>query len=375
MSMPMKTLTVVTWKGGGNFGTCLQSFSLLYKLKSLGYRVYFLEYLPRSFGFKSFIKLLMTKLKIYSFFRNVLKNVNKSPKARKRHAFQNEFYEIPVICSERQKRNFIDTVDVFITGSDQIWNTYFAFNPFFFLDFAQQKKRVAYASSIGTDSIKESCKIPVKQLLQKFDHIGVRESSAVTILSDLTKRNDIVQVVDPTFLINGKQWEKLSERAKVEIKLPDRYLFCYLIGNNESYARQVMDVSRMTNIENIVIVPSEENASFTIKNAIVYNDASPIDFVYLIRHASYVCTDSFHATALSLNLSKQFVELLRFRDDDVQSQNSRIYDMLDHYDLSNRFYKEKSVEWCRDIDYSRVAEALELDRKKSMSFLLDAIEH
>jgi len=32
----MRRLTLVTWKGGENFGTCLQGYALQAKLESLG---------------------------------------------------------------------------------------------------------------------------------------------------------------------------------------------------------------------------------------------------------------------------------------------------------------------------------------------------
>ena len=92
-------------------------------------------------------------------------------------------------------------------------------------------------------------------------------------------------------------------------------------------------------------------------------------------NASYVCTDSFHATALSINFSKDFVEFLRFSDRDIKSQNSRIYDLLNHYNLSYKIYSVNNSDWTNSIDYIKVQESLSSDRRDSLTFLINAIEN
>ena len=101
-----------------------------------------------------------------------------------------------------------------------------------------------------------------------------------------------------------------------------------------------------TGIDNIVIITSLENPSFYYDNAIVCRDAGPIEFVKLIKNATIVCTDSFHATAMSINLSIDFVEFIRFNDNDLESQNSRIYDILNRYNLLYKIYNKYNDDWC-----------------------------
>jgi hypothetical protein len=124
-----------------------------------------------------------------------------------------------------------------------------------------------------------------------------------------------------------------------------------------------------------VIIPADENRDFTYEGAFVYKDASPVEFIYLIQHASLVCTDSFHATALSINHSVPFVEFMRFKDDDSKSQNSRIYDLLEHYGLMDRIYDDNNLSWINNISYDRVQEILSDDRKFSIDYLINAIEN
>jgi len=285
-----------------------------------------------------------------------------------------EEYNMFYVNTRHQKDELLSKIDVFITGSDQIWNTYYNFNPFFFLDFAGNKKRIAYASSIGARDIKVECRNDVVALLSKFAHIGVREQSAVDCLKRYLPNKDIVQVLDPTFLLTRDDWKMFASKARIEINTPQRYIFCYLIGNRKEYAAQLEDVKSRYGIGKVVMIPSAENPEAKFDNTIIYDAAGPLEFVNLLLGASLVCTDSFHATALSINTGKNFVEFIRFDDSDEQSQNSRIYDILSHYSLSQRIYNSKNFGWAYNINYNVPYEKLERDRRKSINYLINAIQ-
>lgn len=368
-----KRLVLVTWKGGGNYGTCLQSYALHKKLENLGYNVSFFAAGFHNFGIKTYFKELLSVigvLRIIYYIQWLLMD----KKNRKRVRFQNKTINEIELFSSRQIHRIVSKTDCFVAGSDQIWNTFYHFSSFNFLSFAEDAKRIAYASSIGTNNIKEECREDVKYLLQRFSHIGVREKEAVRVLKELTGREDIRQVLDPTFLLTAKDWTDFAKNFVYENKLPDDYVFCYFIGNNSNYSDYLKEVYRCIGL-NFIIIPSQENPLFDFEGAYVYNNAGPVEFVDLLRRAKYVCTDSFHATALCINLSVPFVEFMRFSDDDPRSQNSRIYDLLHHYDLINCIYKSDSSEWYRPINYKRVQAILDNDRESSLNYLINSIEN
>lgn len=361
----MKKIVLVTWKGGENYGTCLQSFALYKKLCLWGYHVNFFSGSPEKYSLKYYIGLILFNIK----------KKKKTIQDKKREVFQSEVFNDIVPYTLWQEKKMVSDTDCFVTGSDQIWNTYFRFSPKKFLSFAGDKKRVAYASSIGTNSIKTEFQELVKQYLAKFSHIGVREEKAVKVLSELTGRRDIIQVLDPTFLLTPEEWKQLARKAIYEMQLPKDYILCYLIGQNDWYKEQLKDVRNKLGIDNVIIIPAAENKSFSCENTVEYKNASPVEFVDLLQRAKYVCTDSFHATALCINHSVPFVEFIRFMDDDKKSQNSRIYDLLTHYDLMNRIYSADSLEWTEQINYQEVQRILTQDRKLSTDYLINAIEH
>lgn len=371
-----KRITLVTWLGGGNFGTSLQSFALHRKLQDLGYSVTFLSGCPKKFTIKNKIKYVLGLIGVdLSSIKRIIKGEKLTPKQKKLKRFIQDNYNLAeAINSKRQLDRIVDSTDVFVTGSDQIWNTVYCFNPFYFLDFAKDKKRIAYASSMGISDFPNEHKQAVKSLLSKFQHIGVREQTAAKAISSLLDRNDIRQVLDPTFLLDRKDWFAISEKADIEIDIHDKYIFCYLIGNNSWYKEQLQDVVASTGIKKVIVVPAVENKDFSVEGAIIYDAAGPLEFIKLIKEAAFVCTDSFHATALSLNMEVPFVEFMRFSDDSKGSQNSRIYDILERYNLTYRIYNKTDKRWAEIIDYSAVSNQINNDRKASLDFLVESIE-
>lgn len=368
-----KNVCLVTWQGSGNYGTCLQSFALHWKLQMLGYNVSFLHPFHEPFSLKSYLFDFALKTGLFQLLRKI--KYSKNLKMQKTYRYQHQGYNMVYVNNINQKEYLLSDMDVFITGSDQIWNTYHFFDSFFFLDFAGDKKRIAYASSIGTKDIKRNCCNEVKRMLERFAHIGVREESAMNALKILLPKKEIIQVLDPTFLLTINEWKSQGQKAKIEIAVPNNYIFCYFIGNRKEYAQQLADVKQSYDIPNVILIPSLENPNIDIAGVTVYDAAGPLEFVYLLLNASLVCTDSFHATALSINGGKDFVEFIRFDDDDKQSQNSRIYDVLEHYGLRNRIYSKKNDSWTKYIDYSAVSNILNSDREKSISYLLNSIEN
>jgi hypothetical protein len=287
----------------------------------IGYHCFFLK--PFDFQEPSYIRILK---KVLRPLRNTLRimmdtmwppyghDPGKMKKIRK-FILKNFIYHNE-ICTNRQLAELLDETHCFLTGSDQIWNGYFSFYPFFFLNFTlgHCTKKVAYASSIGTSDIPNHLTNLYKQYLEKFDHLSLREMSGVKIIKSLTGK-EVRWVLDPTFILSAKEWRHFCSKedlATVDIK--ESYIFCYFVGDNEWYWDAVRTIQRKTGIKHIVITPMEK--SHYNSKVIIIENVGPLDFVNLIDKAELVCTDSFHATALSINLKNDFIEFLRFDEKD-----------------------------------------------------------
>ncbi len=366
MNNQQKHISIVTWFGVLNFGTTLQAHALYVKLEQLGYHV-----------------CLLHKIGVMRSIRNLFGRISRCQQTnqislaeRKLNNFTASyhivnFYTINPIHSINRN------TDVYITGSDQIWNTMFYWDAFYYLYFAPHKKKIAYSSSLGTPQINPKYRKAVKRHLSRFSHIGIREPSGVSVLSSLLGRNDIVSVPDPTFLLTAEDWRQVARDAVFELELPKDYIFVYFVGNRKEEYSQLLDAIHLRyNTSCTIIIPSfESGICIHRENYIEYTHAGPAEFVYLIKNAQIVCTDSFHATALSINMGKEFYVAKRFLDDNPQSQNSRIYDLLSHYGLQDRLYTGDLPTNITAVNSKVVQDIVYKDRQYGLSYLVNSIEH
>lgn len=368
----MKNIALITWLGTGNFGTSLQSYALHQFLQEKGYNVFFLHEFERGrYGHSKGVNFVV-KAALKNPYHEI-KTVFDT-KTSKVERFNKSNYNHRWIRSRDEYARLIDNTDAFLTGSDQIWNCFHYYNPFMFLDFVPSSaKKVAYASSMGTAQFPKEYTNDVKTLLAQFQYIGVREITCAAYLNKLLSRNDVKCVLDPTFLLTYQDWQAFGAKAKIEFPLPKKYVLCYFVGNRDEYVKQLAFVQKATGIDNVIVIPSLESQNVTIPGTYIYKKAGPYEFIKLLSDADIVCTDSFHACALSVNLSKDFVVFKRFDDADKKSQNSRIYDLMDMFGLQKNIYDNS---WTyRHIDYYEVQQILCKKRNESIEYLINAIEH
>lgn len=366
-----KRLGIVTWYGanpqGYNFGTALQSYALQKVLRDMGYDARMVSFKNQESN--GLVKLVLRCLGLLGVLRSV-----------RRFIHSGHFLEDGAVRRLREwnQIHYRETtqkgVHCFVSGSDQIWNTYHHFDPHFFLDFCGDAKRVSYASSIGTADVNPLHAEKVKSLLSAFSYITTREEAGAEALRKLTGRTDIIRTQDPTLLMKPEEWRRFGCEEQLHQKTEREYILCYLLSKKSEYIGQVQDVAMRLGINKVVIVPALENGEFFVDGAVRYVGATPCEFVRLIDEAKFVCTDSFHATVLSMLLSKPFVEFMRFDDGDTYSQNSRIYEILGRYGLMERIYDHDSEKWSAPIDYMPIHNAIGRDRDESLALIRRMIE-
>lgn len=374
MGTAIKKVGIVTWFESENMGTNLQAYALYKKLQNLGYDVSLISYFRyKSWRLSSRIKNMFEKLRILNFLRmNFGSAISRKRKIRIYKFFRKNI-KIERIYSKKQYLDLLNKFDVFISGSDQIWNPN-CLDSFYLLDFAINKKKIAYASSIGVNSFPDNLKSIYAKYLKSYSKIGLRETVGVNMVNELLETKTAVKVVDPTFLLSPNEWKELAKSSKLRYK--GDILFCYFIGNRKEYENYLMNIYQKSGCSQIILFCSMENSAIKFKsipNIIYLKDSGIEDFIYLIDQAKIVCTDSFHATAICINLQKDFIEFLRFEDTDSKSQNSRIKDILERYKLSNRIYNPNNIECFNATHYQRKMDTLHNDIDASIIFLQQAI--
>ncbi|MCF2684312.1 polysaccharide pyruvyl transferase family protein, partial [Faecalicatena contorta] len=254
--------------------------------------------------------------------------------------------------------------DAFIAGSDQIWNPFFEYNSEReFLTFSKREKRIAYAASMGIESLPDSCKDKYREWLSEMAFISVRESSAANIIYELTGKL-VPVVLDPVFLLNKYEWNKLATKANCSEK--SGYVFFYFLGKHNEIANEW--TKKIANARNLRVLNILEH----------FNEYGPLEFVALIKDAEMVVTNSFHCTAFSIIFHKQFVVFERQMENVTEQMTSRLNTLLSTFDLEDRFFSKNWNEVIFELDdikWKEVDCILKERREESIKFITEALEN
>lgn len=349
---------ILTFHNVTNYGGVLQCYALQQMLTSLGYDVDVIDYQNAEFKryYSPFYIPVFTLKKIcymfYSCGQRYIRNKLFQNFLDKYLVFSKKNYTIKDIKEAN------DIYDYIIVGSDQVWNIELTKNDYtYMLDFVDANKRISYAASFGFNKIPEGNEEKYKNEISKFSNISVREERGKEILAELGIPSEVH--VDPVFLLGKSEWMKIAKK-----KLPYKYICVYTINVSDCY-EIASKLKALTNLEVVVIKPDKKCP----KNFKKMKYASPDDFVSYIAGAEFVVTDSFHGTAFSIVLQKQFVVSLDQRKD---NRNSRLVNVLEKTNLTNRIIKSSNEieRFTKDIiDYSPVEQSINSERNRSIQYL------
>lgn len=368
----MKKVAIMTWFHYYNFGTALQVTASNYTIKKLGFQAEVIRYIPHArlitLPHRENINSYINKLNIN---KKNIKNQLCLDTVREKafNEFLNQQIKLTKECktaSDLFKLN--SQYDAFVCGSDQIWAPSI-FNSKYFLDFVQNpSKMVAYAPSIGVDRIEnkhiENC---MKENINRFKYLSIREEQGKKIIKEICGKEAKV-VLDPTLLLSSDEWDKLA----VPTGQKSPYILCYFLGNNEETWEHVKKLSEKANIP-LKIIPifcQDYERGYDVVNGV-----GPGEFIDLIRNASFICTDSFHGTIFSIIYEKPFYTYERFSNRDINSQNSRIYNILNLLGLEDRLIKDKSIvnDNALFCTYNETKKKLEAEKEESINYLRSAL--
>ena len=377
--MAKKKIGIITMHRVWNFGSALQTYAMQYIVESLGYECELIDYVypnlehsayqktivqPQDLGIKSILYILASKIKA-----KIIKPRN--------NLFE-KFYLENYHCSAKRYNTITELLqdspkyDVYLTGSDQVWNPkYIGFDTNFMLSFAPSNaKKVSYASSFAVSDIPIYLKELYGEKLNEYQNISVRESSGKKLIKELTGK-DAEVVCDPTLLLNREQWEILAQKSIFKIDEP--YLLVYFLGYAYNPYPEVYSYVERVNKElklPVIYLNAKPGRLKGKYREFEVSTKGPNEFLYLILHADFIITDSFHGTAFALNFEKRFISCIK----DREGTDSRILDLLKIVGAENHAvvynFRDK-------IDYGGLSrECLQLlseYRQKSLKFLQKSI--
>ncbi len=365
-----------------NYGAVLQAYALSCCVKELGFEPNIIRYkvegehlnhsAPISERLKS--TLFNPNMSFHAKKRLVINKLKRRSVASVFGAFTRKhlnFFNEDYVTNDDLKKD-TPPLDAFITGSDQVWNPVIHGNkndPGYFLDFVpENKKRIAYAPSMGVDKIPEECENTLKDFLDKFDALSIREQSGAQIIKKCCNI-DVPVVLDPTLLLSDREWDKISQNPD---NLPEKYIFCYKFGKSKTMDKTIKSISKKYNLP-IVTAPSTPEVRFKAD----YN-IGPAEFLGAIKNATLVCADSFHATVFSIIYKKPFLIFPRHASTSKVNMNSRMENLLETFDLKDRYIPENTEydkETLFEISFINVDNILEEKQKESKKYLENALEN
>lgn len=324
----MKKIGIITIHKIENYGSVLQAYALQRQCEILGYDVRIIDYqYPNCFQTSQPANiepdtLLTTKQKILKCLYGIqiiLHNHRIRGFAKRHQNLTERCYISPDDIAQNPP-----LFDIYLTGSDQVWNSHFCKgDPTFLLHFAPDDAiKVAYASSFGSSGFNDKYKDLYVRLLNRYSSLSVREAAGIQIIKNLIDKPAKL-VLDPTLLLGPDEWNKVATPHRIVRK---KYILCYYLNyafDAYPYVDYLADHFQRITGYKIVRVGKPPKKLYG-SNTTFLVEASPEDFLALFRDAEMVLTTSFHGTAFSVNYGKPFISVVESK----KTSDSRVTNFL-----------------------------------------------
>lgn len=369
----MKNIGILTFHASHNYGSMLQAYALQHYLQSQGHHVEIINLRPLNQKKMYENPNVLSGFSIKKIGKTILYPILTYNDIKKWKLFESFIHDYLKVSEkeystykEIQTDLFSKKIDILISGGDQIWNQKCSdFELSYFLPFnLEGVKKISYAPSMGKNAL-DMKKTPyvenMMEYLKYYNFISVREPDAADVLSSLLgKKVDVVP--DPTFLLDKSEYEKiLPEKPLIDGKYLFYYTPSHLVANKSFKAAQ--EFARKNGLKFVSSTVRRNQ-----RGVIQVNASGPIQFLNLLRHAEFVCGQSFHLLVFSLLYHKEFAIL----DGD---KDPRMMFLLKNCNIPNRGVNINNPDFSRMeyLNYKEIDEFINKFKQKAISFLIDAL--
>ena len=364
-------VAVITRHAITNYGSLLQAFATQQVIEDLGHECKIIDYIRDDGSYRQYEKTLLmrktewnnnpVKKAIYLAVRqpeSIVSGKRFEAERSKYLHLTKRYANLDELLKDKP------IADVYITGSDQAWGPVAdgTYDSAYCLSFTDDSdKKIAYAASFGRTEMTAEIEIFFRKWLSRYNHIGVREDSAVSLLNKMGIGS--VQVLDPTLLLDSTFWSKIAQPIQYE-----KYVLVYQIHNDKRVGAYAAQVAKAIGLPLLRV-----SASFHQINREGKLIWCPTvgHFLSYIKNAECLITDSFHGTAFAINFNTPFVEVLP--NNRTGTRNLSILQMTG---LSDRILKDdKDIALAKKkIDFHVVNPIIARKRQESLRILKDEIE-
>lgn len=361
----MQKVKMLTFHNAENYGATLQAYALKETLKEFGVNPKFINY--ENDKILSDYKLIRTN-SLKSFFSSLWYLPRNLKRKRSFKGFSDRYLDttFKVYLSKEDIEKDIESGEIFVAGSDQIWNPELTdgLSDVYTLNFEREDiKKIIYGASLGNEELLHKNNLDFKSKLSGLDSISVREQSIIEPLEKICGKK-VEQVIDPTLLLDKSAWDKLISE-NVTTKLPhEQYILVYTLFESDEVTKIANNISKTTGLK---VVHFRKYNAYENEFMNLYTNG-PVDFVNAFKNAAYVITNSFHGTVFSLIFERKFYSVL------PSTRAGRIKDLLSDLDLSDRIVQDAcQVNLDASIDYTTTKEKIDTLKSKSIEYLRKGI--
>lgn len=367
---------LLTFHAAHHYGAQLQAYALYRAIARNGVEAEIIDYVRSdTMDAKRLFRPVKSAVDVLANLHTAL---HVKPLRQRANRFE-RFVSEQMRLSPRSYRTYADlettppAYDVYVCGSDQIWNpTIYReqdFDPAFFAAFAPSGRKIAYAPSFGLPDMPLPHHAALRALIQGFSDLSVREHNGEKILSEVCGR-EAVTVLDPTLLLEAEEWQAIA----VPTPASEPYLLCYFISDPAPYATVVQTIAKRLKLRIVSLCGARRTVRGT-RSAVL--DAGPREFLGLFSQAAFVLTDSFHGTIFSINFSRPFYTFA-YTGSGKAKVSSRLDNILEILGLTARLLTKPAgvipaEGLLPEIAYDKVHLALERERTKSLRWLSEAL--
>lgn len=344
-------INILTFSKENNFGANLQCYALSKVLIDLGHIV-------------EIVDLQLPKPK-YSFPGNITLAIGNYI----HQCFRKEFF--PKFTKKYNTKDYsnkeVFNADLYIVGSDQVWNvdiTKRGLPTAYFFDFLPHGvKRVAYAASFGVQAWgKTAFDSEIKECLQKFSAISVREGSGINICKN-TFGVEAEVVLDPTLLLSN--YDEIT--GSIDCK-NNCELICYKFVKSYDFLEVCRYLSKELGLKPVLLNQNRPQKGFRYRPFVTMKN-----WLNSIKSSSFVITDSFHCMVFAILFKRQFIALPGHT-----GRVERLVNLLSKLGLNKRLYMSiddiySNDDWKNKINYDDAFVKLNIEREHSISFLKNTI--
>ena len=366
----MQNVALITLHRSANYGSVLQALATQVVLERMGYDVAVVDYYAPRNSVPEMLRGLRHKKPLFE--KNPLALLAARaillPSYLKRRRTFDRFITLNLRLSGRTYRSNEELAqdppkaDLYVTGSDQVWNSEWngGIDEALFLAFTQEgAPRISFSASFGKAGLDDGEAGRTRELLARYGRITVREDTGVEIVRGLGL--DATQVLDPTLFMTPEDW-----RPWVSGRRPrGEYILMYNINHNAPLDRFVQRLARKTGLP-VYYISYQLHDCF--KRGRMRCCVPVEDFLSLIAGARYVVCDSFHCAAFSVNFNREFaiVPPKRF--------GTRLESFMRVVGLEDRIVGEEDIGiFDRPIDWGSANARLDAERARSLDAVKSAI--